>query len=65
MKNRFCLLKAWAATDPSERKARHFLFVGGDYCYEVLGFVEPIIRAFDNPSRQDVRSDSFSLNLGI
>jgi hypothetical protein len=45
------LLKAWAMTDPNKRKARHFLFVGGDYCYEVLGFSEPIIRAFDVPEQ--------------
>jgi hypothetical protein len=42
------LLKAYAATDPVGRKPRHFSFVGGDYCYEVLGFSEPIIRAFDS-----------------
>ena len=43
------LLEAYAATDPVGRKPRHFSFVGGDYCYEVLGFSEPIIRAFDSP----------------
>ncbi|MCK1377547.1 hypothetical protein IVB33_03685 [Bradyrhizobium sp. 24] len=43
------LLKAYAATDPVGRKPRHFSFVGGDYCYEVLGFSEPIIRAFSSP----------------
>lgn len=43
------LLKAYAATDPVGRKPRHFLFVGGDYCYEALGFSEPIIRAFSHP----------------
>ena len=43
------LLKAYAATDPMGRKPRHFLFVGGDYCYEALGFSEPIIRAFNSP----------------
>jgi hypothetical protein len=45
------LLKAYAATDPVGRKPRHFCFVGSDYCYEVLGFAEPIIRAFDSPER--------------
>jgi hypothetical protein len=45
------LLKAWAVADPNKRKARHFLFIGGDYCYEVLGFSEPIIRAFDSPEQ--------------
>jgi hypothetical protein len=43
------LLKAYAASDPIGRKPRHFSFVGSDYCYEVLGFSEPTIRAFDNP----------------
>lgn len=43
------LLKAYAATDPVGRKPRHFSFVGSDYCYEVLGFSEPIIRAFSSP----------------
>jgi hypothetical protein len=45
------LLQAWAVTDPHQRKARHFFFVGGDYRYEVLGFSEPIIRAFDSPEQ--------------
>jgi hypothetical protein len=26
---------------------RHFVFVGNDYCYEVLGRGEPVIRKFD------------------
>lgn len=43
------LLKTYAAIDPVGRKPRHFSFVGNDYCYEVLGFSEPIIRAFDSP----------------
>lgn len=43
------LLKTYAATDPSGRKPRLFSFVGSDYCYEVLSFSEPIIRAFDDP----------------
>lgn len=43
------LLKAYAATDPVGRKPRHFSFVGSDYCYEVLGISEPILRAFDSP----------------
>lgn len=45
---RSALLKAYAATDPFGRKPRHFCFVGSDYCYEVLGFSDPIIRAFDS-----------------
>jgi hypothetical protein len=43
------LLKAWAAIDPVNQKPRHFSFVGNDYSYEVLGFSEPIIRAFGSP----------------
>jgi hypothetical protein len=43
------LLKAYAATDPVGRKPRHFSFVGSDYCYEVLGFSDPTIRAFGSP----------------
>jgi hypothetical protein len=43
------LLKGYAATHPVSRKPRHFSFVGSDYCYEALGFSEPIIRAFDSP----------------
>lgn len=43
------LLKAYAETDPVGRKPRHFLFVGSDYCYEVLGFSAPTIRAFGDP----------------
>jgi hypothetical protein len=43
------LLKAYAAVDPIGWKPRHFSFVGNDYCYEVLGFSEPIIQAFDSP----------------
>ena len=59
------LLNAYAATDPVGRKPRHFCFVGSDYCYEVLGFSEPMIRPFDSPeeayawgpSRQSSPSD--------
>jgi hypothetical protein len=43
------LLKAYAVTHPVARKPRHSAFVGSDYCNEVLGFSEPIIRAFDSP----------------
>ncbi|MBH5392185.1 hypothetical protein [Bradyrhizobium diversitatis] len=43
------LLKSYVETDPVGRKPRHFLFVGSDYCYEVLGFSEPTIRAFGSP----------------
>jgi hypothetical protein len=40
------LLTAYAAAYPSKRRPRHFSFVGGDLCYEALGFSEPTIRAF-------------------
>jgi hypothetical protein len=43
------LLNAYAAIDPEGRYPRHFSFVGSDYCYEVLGFSEPMIRLFDSP----------------
>lgn len=43
------LLTAYAAVDPVGRKARHFSFVGGDYCYEVLSLGEPVIRTFASP----------------
>ena len=45
------LLTAYAAIDPIRRKPRQFSFVGSDYCYEVLGFEAPIIRAFDSPEQ--------------
>lgn len=41
------LVNAYIAIDPVGRKPRHFSFVGGDLCYEVLGFSEPTIRPFD------------------
>lgn len=58
------LLSAYAKIDPFRRKLRHFSFVGSDYCYEVLGFEAPVIRAFDSPddafkwgpSRSEVQS---------
>lgn len=40
------LVEAYAKIDPMKRKVRHFSFVGGDFCYETLGFEEPSIRAF-------------------
>lgn len=46
---RSALLTAYAAADPAGRKPRHFSFVGGDFCFEVLGFGEPAIRAFGSP----------------
>ena len=43
------LLEAYEAIDPFGRKPRHSSFIGSDYGYEVLGFSEPTIRAFDSP----------------
>jgi hypothetical protein len=40
------MLDFWQATDPVERPAKHFLFVGGDFCYETLGLADPVIHAF-------------------
>jgi hypothetical protein len=40
------LLDAFRDVDPIKRNPRHFLFVGGDFCYEVLGFAEPVVRTF-------------------
>lgn len=39
-------LRANAALGLPGRPLRHFLFVGGEYCYEVLGSSEPVIHAF-------------------
>jgi hypothetical protein len=41
-------LSAYEAVDPLRRKARQFLFVGCDYCYETVGFDEPNIREFES-----------------
>jgi hypothetical protein len=41
------LLKAQADCNPTV-DVRHFLFVGGDYCYEVLSVGEPTIHAFNS-----------------
>ena len=40
------LLDVFRDVDPFKRSPRHFLFVGGDFCYEVLGFEEPVVHAF-------------------
>jgi hypothetical protein len=41
------LLQAYKSVEPTRKQnARHFLFVGADYCYETLGFAEPIVCAF-------------------
>lgn len=41
------ILKAQADCNPTI-DVRHFLFVGGDYCYEVLSCGEPRIYTFDS-----------------
>jgi hypothetical protein len=40
------LMNAFASVDPAQLKARHFLFVGMDYCYETLGFGAPVLHEF-------------------
>lgn len=40
------ILEALEAADPLHRKARQFLFVGSDFCYETVGFEEPVVRLF-------------------
>jgi hypothetical protein len=40
------LLEAYKKIDVIRRSPRHFMFVGTDYCYETLGFAEPIVQAF-------------------
>lgn len=40
------LLQALRELKTVQRDPRHFLFVGGDFCYEVVGFGEPVIRCF-------------------
>jgi hypothetical protein len=42
-------LSAFRAADPFGRLPRHFCFLGEDYCYEVLGFGEPVIRPLADP----------------
>lgn len=42
------LLTAYERILPWEARRRHFLFVGGDFCFEVLG-EEPAIHAFADP----------------
>ena len=45
------LLKAYRNADPMKRTPRHFLFVGSDFCYETVGFEEPVVCTF--ASRED------------
>jgi hypothetical protein len=40
------LLAAHAKVARTKRTARHFGFVGSEFCYETLGFGEPVIRPF-------------------
>jgi hypothetical protein len=40
------LLAAHAALVRARRTPRHFGFVGDEFCYETLGFGEPVVRAF-------------------
>ncbi len=42
------LITAFVENDPFQRKPRHYLFVGGDYCYEVLSLSEPVVHALAN-----------------
>jgi hypothetical protein len=38
--------EAFEVFDRRQRKARRFLFVGSDFCYETIGFDEPVVQAF-------------------
>ena len=40
------LLEAFRNAHPFNRNARQFLFVGDDFCYETLGFAEPVVHTF-------------------
>jgi hypothetical protein len=40
------LLNTFSNLDPMNRKPRHFLFVGGDYCFETIGFGDPVVHSF-------------------
>ncbi len=40
-------LNAFETIDPLRRKARQFLFVGSDFCYETIGFEEPRLLVFE------------------
>jgi hypothetical protein len=37
---------AYKITDPLHRGVRHFLLVGSDFCYETIGFDDPVVRRF-------------------
>ncbi len=43
-----------AQLHPAKRGARQFSFVGSDFCYETIGFHEPVVRAFS--SREEAYS---------
>lgn len=40
------MLDFWRENDPFERSAKHFIFVGADFCYECLGLSDPVIYVF-------------------
>lgn len=40
------LRDAYAKIDPFQRIVRQFLLVGSDFCYETIGFGEPVIERF-------------------
>ncbi|HSZ53147.1 MAG TPA: hypothetical protein VK801_16385 [Caulobacteraceae bacterium] len=39
---------AYTKIDPLHRSVRQFLFVGIDFCYETIGFEDPIIEQFES-----------------
>ena len=41
------LISAFKAAHPFGRTPRHFLFAGGDLCFETLGFSEPTIHRIE------------------
>lgn len=45
------LMAAHAAIARPKRIPRHFAFLGSEFCYETLGFGEPLVRTF--ASRED------------
>jgi hypothetical protein len=39
---------AYKAADPGHRSVRQFLFVGIDFCYETIGFHDPVVQQFSS-----------------
>ncbi|WP_305304511.1 hypothetical protein [Brevundimonas sp.] len=39
--------------DPVQRRFRHYLFVGGDFCYETAGVDDPVIVKFESRQAAD------------